>query len=84
MNRRAADAGSIPAASATGFKPRIDRDDRYIPRVIENGDSKLRTLVRADVLVQELDLEALLLRLELDDVSDRNDAHHAATGVGDR
>jgi hypothetical protein len=39
--RETADAGSIPAASATGFKPRIDRDDRYIPRVIENGDSSV-------------------------------------------
>jgi hypothetical protein len=41
-------------------------------------------LARADVLVQELDLEALLLRLELDDVPDRDDAHHPAPVVDDR
>jgi hypothetical protein len=35
MNRRAADAGSIPAASTLGLKPKMDRDNRYIPRVIE-------------------------------------------------
>ncbi len=81
--REAADAGSIPAASTSGFKPKY-RNNRYIPQVIENGDSKRRTLVRADVLVQELDLETLLLRLELDDVSDRDDAHHAAPVVDDR
>jgi hypothetical protein len=33
-----ADAGSIPRRLHYGFKPRIDRDDRYIPPVIENGD----------------------------------------------
>jgi hypothetical protein len=41
-------------------------------------------LARADVLVQELDLEALLLRLELDDVPDRDDAHNPALIVDDR
>jgi hypothetical protein len=33
--RATADAGSIPAASTSGFKPNMDRDNRYIPRVIE-------------------------------------------------
>jgi hypothetical protein len=83
MNRRAADAVRFRPPPPQ-VKPKMDRENHYIPRVIENGDSKLRTLVRADVLVQELDLEALLLRLELDDVSDRNDAHHAAPVVDDR
>ena len=41
-------------------------------------------LARADVLVQELDFEALLLRLELDDVPDRDDAHYLALVVDDR
>ena len=41
------------------------------------------TLGRADVLVQELDLEALLLRLGLDDVPDRDDARHPAPVVDD-
>ena len=41
-------------------------------------------LACADVLVQELDLEALLLRLELDDVPDRDDANHPALVVDDR
>ena len=34
--------------------------------------------------MQELDLEALLLRLELDDVSDRDDPDHLALVVDDR
>ena len=29
--REAADAGSIPAASIVSFKPKMDRDNRYIP-----------------------------------------------------
>jgi hypothetical protein len=37
-----ADAGSIPAASTSGFKPKMDRDNRYIPRVIENSESRVR------------------------------------------
>ena len=41
--REAADAGSIPAASTLGFKPNMDRDNRYIPRVIENGETPRST-----------------------------------------
>jgi hypothetical protein len=41
-------------------------------------------LACADVLVEELDLEALLLRLELDDVPDRDDANHPTLVVDDR
>ena len=36
------DAGSILAASTSGFKPKMDRDNRYIPRVIENAESRVR------------------------------------------
>jgi hypothetical protein len=73
--------GFDPAASTSGFKPKSS-DNRDIARAIEKGQR--RTLGRADVLVQELDLEALLLRLELDDVPDRDDAHDPALVVDDR
>ena len=39
---KAHNAGSIPAASNSGFKPEMDRNNRYIPRVIENGESRVR------------------------------------------
>ena len=29
VNREGADAGSIPAASTSGFKPKMDRDNRH-------------------------------------------------------
>jgi hypothetical protein len=41
-SRQAADAGSIPAASTLGFKPKMDRNNRYIPQVIENAKSRVR------------------------------------------
>jgi hypothetical protein len=42
LSGASADAGSIPAASTSGFKPKMDRDNRYIPRVIENAESRVR------------------------------------------
>jgi len=42
LSGASADAGSIPAASTLGFKPKMDRDNRYIPRVIENEESRVR------------------------------------------
>jgi hypothetical protein len=50
---------------------------------LSTRESLRPTLGRADVLVQELDLEALLLRLGLDDVPDRDDAHHPTPVVDD-
>ena len=54
-----------------------------VEKFTPHGSQSRDGLARADVLVQELDLEALLLRLELDDVPDRDDAHRPAA-VGDR
>jgi hypothetical protein len=42
LSGASADAGSIPAASTSGFKPKMDRDNRYIPRVIESAESRVR------------------------------------------
>ena len=39
---RKADAGSIPAASTSGFKPKMDRDNRFIPRITERRSPAIR------------------------------------------
>jgi hypothetical protein len=44
LSGASADAGSIPAASTSGFKPKMDRDNRYIPRVIEHAESRVRRI----------------------------------------
>jgi hypothetical protein len=84
VNREGADAGSIPRRLHYRFQAENRSRRSLHPASNRKRRSERRTLGCADVLVQELDLEALLLRFELDDVSDRDDAHYLALVVDDR